>query len=70
MMAADCSDAQIQAALRWASNDALKCYKVANKEAYGGWLIRAEKVKLTGERTTVNLKTGADLIFSSVYKKS
>ena len=56
MMAADCSDAQIQAALRWASDDALKCYIVANKEAYGGWLIRAEKVKLTGERA-ITLRT-------------
>ena len=56
MMAADCSDAQIQAALRWAADDALKCYKVANKEAYGGWLIRAEKVKLTGERA-ISLRT-------------
>ena len=50
MMAADCTDAQIQAALRWASEDALKVYKVANREAYGSWLTRAEKVKLTGER--------------------
>ena len=50
LMAADCTDAQIQAALRWASEDALKIYKVANREAYGGWLRRAERAKLTGER--------------------
>jgi hypothetical protein len=50
MMAAGCSDGEIQAALRWASEDALKIYKVPNKEQYGGWLQRAERVKLTGVR--------------------
>ena len=50
LMAAGCSDAQIQAALRWASEDALKIYKVANHDVYGGWLRSAEGVKLTGER--------------------
>ena len=50
MLAAGCSDAQIQAALRWASPDALEIYKVTNREAYGGWLLAAEKEQLTGER--------------------
>jgi len=50
MVAAGCSDGEVQAALRWASEDALKVYKVANKETYAGWLIRAERVKLTGVR--------------------
>jgi len=50
MVAAGCSDGEVQAALRWASEDALKVYKVANKEQYGGWLLAAEKVKLTGVR--------------------
>ena len=50
MVAAGCSDGEVQAALRWASEDALKDNKVANKEQYGGWLLAAEKVKLTGVR--------------------
>ena len=50
MLAAGCTDAQIQAALRWASADAVEIYKVANREQYGGWLLRAEKEQLTGER--------------------
>jgi len=50
MVAAGCSDGEVQAALRWASEDALKVYKVSNKEQYGGWLLAAEKVKLTGVR--------------------
>jgi len=52
LMAAGCTDAQIQAAVRWASEDALKIYKVTNREAYGDWLVRAERAKLTGERAT------------------
>jgi len=50
MVAAGCTDGEVQAALRWASEDALKIYKVPNKEQYGGWLLRAERVKLTGAR--------------------
>ena len=50
MMAAGCQDSEIQAALRWSSEDALKIYKVPNAGVYGGWLRRAERVKLTGAR--------------------
>ena len=54
MMAARCSDSQIQAALRWSSVEALKEYKNANMEMYGGWLRAAEQQRLTGMRL-VNL---------------
>ena len=47
MMTAGCSDSQIQAALRWASTEALEEYKKAQPEAYGGWLMRAERQCLT-----------------------
>ena len=50
MMAAGCQDSEIQAALRWSSEDALNIYKVPNAGVYGGWLRRAERVKLTGAR--------------------
>ena len=50
LVAAGCSDGEVQAALRWATEDALKVYRVPNKEQYGGWLERAERVKLTGVR--------------------
>eukprot|EP00964_Phaeocystis_antarctica_P143469 scaffold109039_cov59-Phaeocystis_antarctica.AAC.1 len=35
-MAAGCQDSEIQAALRWSSEDALKIYKVPNAGVYGG----------------------------------
>ena len=54
MMAARCTDAQIQAALRWSSAEALAIYKNANMSQYGGWLLTAEQQKLTGMRA-VNL---------------
>jgi len=57
MAAAGCTDSEIQAALRWASTDALKVYKVANAATYGGWLMRAERVRLTGERIITLRKT-------------
>ena len=46
MLAAKCTDAQIQAALRWASAEALQEYKNITPEAYGEWLLAAERVKL------------------------
>ena len=48
MIAAKCTDAQVQAALRWASAEALAEYKQINAEVYGGWILSAEKQKLTG----------------------
>ena len=56
MLAADCSDAQIQATLRWASAEALKEYKQVNAEVYGSWILKSELVHtlgpgLTGLRT-------------------
>ena len=50
MLAAKCSDAEIMAALRWSSKEALDVYKNANMETYGGWLLAAEQQKLTGLR--------------------
>ena len=50
--AAGCTGPEIQAALRWASDDALKVYQVVQRETYGDWLMRAEKVKLTGARAS------------------
>jgi hypothetical protein len=50
MLAAGCSDTQIQAALRWASEDAVNTYKTINAEGYGSWLLAAEGERLTGTR--------------------
>ena len=50
MIAAKCTDAQVQAALRWASAEALAEYKQINAEVYGEWILSAEKQKLTGLR--------------------
>ena len=50
LMASGRSDAEIQLALRWASDDALRIYKVANVETYASWLIEAEQQRLTGVR--------------------
>ena len=52
LLAAGCTDAQIQAALRWASREALQVYSVVQREEYGSWLIRAETVKLSGARAS------------------
>ena len=49
-MAAGRTDAQIQLTLRWASDDALKIYKVANVEQYAAWLLDAERQDITGRR--------------------
>ena len=50
LMASGRTDAEIQLALRWASPEALKIYKVANAEQYAGWLRGAEQTELTGMR--------------------
>jgi len=50
LMASGRSDAEIQLALRWASDDALKIYKVANVETYASWLHDAERQRVTGMR--------------------
>ena len=47
MLAAKCSNAQIQAALRWASAEALDLYAVTSEKSYGDWLLAAEQIKLT-----------------------
>ena len=47
MLSAKCSNAQIQAALRWASEEALGLYAVTEEREYGSWLHRAEQVQLT-----------------------
>ena len=52
LMAAGCSGPEIQAALRWASIEALQIYQVVQRETYGDWIIRAETVKLTGARAS------------------
>ena len=50
LMASGRTDAEIQLALRWASDDALRIYKVANVETYASWLLEAEQQRLTGVR--------------------
>ena len=50
LMAAGRSDAEIQMALRWSSDEALKIYKVTNVEHYAQWLIEAERQEVTGMR--------------------
>ena len=52
LMAAGCTGPEIQAALRWASVEALQIYEVVQRETYGDWIIRAEGVKLTGARAS------------------
>ena len=47
MAAAGVPDLHIQAALRWASTEALAEYKKTEPAAYGERLLRAERVKLT-----------------------
>ena len=42
LMAAGCTGPEIQAALRWASVEALQIYEVVQRETYGDWIIRAE----------------------------
>lgn len=54
MLAANFADAEIQAALRWSSLEALEVYKNTNMERYGGWILAAEQTRLTGMRA-VNL---------------
>lgn len=51
MMLADGTDAQIQAALRWASAEALEIYKVVEPEVYSSWLLRAGRAEVTGRQT-------------------
>ena len=50
LLAAGCTDAQIQAALRWASAEALLIYKVIQREDYGDWLTRGQTQRTTGAR--------------------
>jgi len=47
MMAAKCTNLQIQAALRWASEEALELYAITDESTYGSWLLRAEQQQLT-----------------------
>ena len=54
-MAAGCSDAQIQACLRWASDEALDLYKRTSDEDYGGWLLRGEQQRLSQLQLTNHL---------------
>ena len=48
MLAAKCTDPQIQAALRWSSTEALNEYKRVNAEDYGEWILKSERQRLTG----------------------
>ena len=48
MLAAKCTDPQIQAALRWSSTEALNEYKRINAEDYGEWILKSEQQRLTG----------------------
>ena len=54
MMAAGCTDLEIQAACRWATNEAMARYRRAEPAEYAEWLTKAEAVRLTA-RVAVNL---------------
>eukprot|EP00966_Prymnesium_polylepis_P127789 2954793-Prymnesium_polylepis.1 len=41
LAAAGASDARVQSMLRWASLDALNCYKQTKVETYGAWVAAA-----------------------------
>ena len=60
LLAAGCTDAQIQAALRWASAEALLIYKVIGREDYGDWITRGQTARTTGARAAA-LSDGAQL---------
>ena len=60
LLAAGCTDAQIQAALRWASSEALLIYKVIGREDYGDWITRGQTARTTGARAAA-LSDGAQL---------
>ena len=47
LAAAGCSDNEIQAALRWASVEALNTYRGTSKATYGSWLERAAVATFT-----------------------
>ena len=45
------SDARIQAMLRWASVDALNCYKQCEVSEYAGWVAMASGARVDSHRT-------------------
>ena len=61
LLAAGCTDGQIQAALRWASLEALLIYKVIQREDYGDWLARGETQRTTGARAAALRTDGGQL---------
>ena len=61
LLASGCSDGQIQAALRWASAEALLIYKVIQREDYGGWITRGETARTTGARASALRVDGGQL---------
>ena len=61
LLAAGCTDGQIQAALRWASTEALLIYKVIQREDYGDWLARGETQRTTGARAAALRTDGGQL---------
>ena len=61
LLAAGCSDGQIQAALRWASAEALLIYKVIQREDYGSWITRGETQRTTGARAAALRVDGSQL---------
>jgi hypothetical protein len=48
---AGASDARIQSMLRWASIDALNCYKQTMVETYGAWVAAASQTELRVNRS-------------------
>ena len=61
LLAAGCTDAQIQAALRWASAEALLIYKVIQREDYGDWITRGQVQRTTGARAASLRRDGSQL---------
>ena len=51
LAAAGASDARIQSMLRWASIDALNCYKQTMVETYGAWVAAASQTELRVNRS-------------------
>ena len=51
LAAAGASDARIQAMLRWASVDALLCYKQTKVEEYGAWITAAGVTSMNVHRS-------------------
>ena len=60
LVAAGFADDVVQAALRWASPEAIKTYRGTHKDTYAGWLRAAASATFTTCRGRAVLASGAD----------